>query len=151
MRLSTGVCRKSSVLPVIFMLLFYPLQPSVAAPFGEARVEIAGKVIKVEVAATEAQRIKGLSSRAETSKKYFMLFVFDTPQQVIFWMKDTNRDLSIAFVDKKNIITQIVNLKARSLKTVESKSKQIKYALEVPKGYFATSKIRIGDKLVLID
>jgi len=80
-----------------------------------------------------------------------MLFVFDAPQQANFWMKDTNRDLSIAFVDKRNKIIQIENLKARSLKIVQSKSKQIKYALEVPKGYFTKNNIKIGDKLMFID
>jgi len=136
------------LLPSLFL---YPQQPSNASFFEKASVEIAGKVIEVEVAATEAQRNLGLSSRARTSSKYFMLFVFDAPQQVNFWMKDTNRDLSIAFVDKKNKVIQIENLKARSLKTVQSKSKQIKYALEVPRGYFAQNNIKIGDKLLFID
>jgi len=133
------------------MLFLHPQQTSSASFFGEASVEIAGKVIEVEVAATEAQRNLGLSSRPRTSTKYFMLFVFSAPQQVSFWMKDTNRDLSIAFVDKKNKVIQIENLKARSLKTVQSKSKQIKYALEVPRGYFAQNNIKIGDKLLFID
>jgi len=133
------------------MLFLHHHQPSSASFFKEASVEIAGKVIEVEVATTEAQRNLGLSSRARTSTKYFMLFVFDAPQQANFWMKDTNRDLSIAFVDKRNKIIQIENLKARSLKIVQSKSKQIKYALEVPKGYFTKNNIKIGDKLMFID
>jgi len=136
------------LLPILFL---HPQQPSNASFFEEASVEIAGKVIEVEVAASEAQRNRGLSSRARTSSKYFMLFVFDAPQQVNFWMKDTNRDLSIAFVDDKNKVIQIENLKARSLKTVQSKSKQIKYALEVPRGFFAKNNIKIGDKLLFID
>ena len=141
--------RKFSCFLLLPMLFFHSQQPSSASFFGEASVEIAGKVIEVEVASTEAQRNLGLSSRARTSTKYFMLFVFDAPQQVSFWMKDTNRDLSVAFVDKKNKVIQIENLKARSLKIVQSKSKQIKYALEVPKGYFIENQIKVGDYLQL--
>jgi len=136
---------------LVSLLFLYSEQPSYASLFEEVSIEIAGKVIEVEVAVTEVQRNLGLSSRPRTSTKYFMLFVFDAPQQVSFWMKDTNRDLSIAFVDKKNKVIQIENLKARSLKTVQSKSTQIKYALEVPRGYFAKNNIKIGDNLLFID
>jgi len=145
------MCRKVFMFSLVSLLFLCSTQPSYASFFEEASIDIAGKVIQVEVAATEAQRNLGLSSRSRTSTKYFMLFVFDAPQQVSFWMKDTNRDLSIAFVDKKNKVIQIENLKARSLKTVQSKSKQIKYALEVPRGYFAKNNIKIGDKLLFID
>jgi len=141
----------SCLLLLLHTLFLHPQQPSNASFFEEASIKIAGKVIEVEVAATEAQRNLGLSSRARASTKYFMLFVFDAPQQVSFWMKDTNRDLSIAFVDKKNKVIQIENLTARSLKTVQSKSKQIKYALEVPRGYFAKNNIKIGDNFLFID
>jgi hypothetical protein len=45
-----------------------------------------------------------------------MLFVYNQPQRVSFWMKDTKKDLSIAFIGSNNRIIQIANLKAQSLK-----------------------------------
>lgn len=153
MTLSSTTSRKLgfSSLFAVSVVLCSPLQPSAATPFAEARVKIADKLIKVEVAATADQRNEGLSRRSASSKKYFMLFIFDTPQRVSFWMKDTNRDLSIAFIDENKVIVQIESLTARSLKTVKSRSEQIKYALEVPRGYFGKSNIKIGNKLELID
>ena len=78
-----------------------------------------------------------------------MLFIYDQPQQVSFWMKDTRKDLSIAFINDNNQIIQTENLKARSLKIVKSKSPQIKYALEVPKGFFSVHNIKIGDEVLI--
>ena len=60
-----------------------------------------------------------------------MVFVFENPKRVNFWMKNTRIDLSIAFIDKNNRIKQIESLKANSLKTISSRSEQIKYAFEV--------------------
>ena len=78
-----------------------------------------------------------------------MLFIYDQPQQVSFWMKDTRKDLSIAFINVNNQIIQTENLKARSLKIVKSKSPQIKYAFEAPKGFFSVHNIKIGDEVLI--
>ena len=78
-----------------------------------------------------------------------MLFIYDQPQQVSFWMKDTRKDLSIAFINANNQIIQTENLKARSFKIVKSKSSEVKYALEVPKGFFSAHGIKIGDEVLI--
>ena len=46
-----------------------------------------------------------------------------------------------------NQIIQTENLKARSLKIVKSKSSQVKYAFEAPKGFFSVNNIKIGDEV----
>jgi uncharacterized membrane protein (UPF0127 family) len=64
-------------------------------------------------------------------------------------MKDTRKDLSIAFINVNNQIIQTENLKARSLKIVRSKSSQVKYAFEAPKGFFSVNTIKIGDEVLI--
>ena len=49
----------------------------------------------------------------------------------------------------KNQIIQIENLMARSLKIVKSKSSQVKYAFEAPKGFFSVNNIKIGDEVLI--
>ena len=48
-----------------------------------------------------------------------------------------------------NQIIQTENLKARSLKIVKSKSSQVKYAFEAPKGFFSVNNIKIGDEVLI--
>ena len=48
-----------------------------------------------------------------------------------------------------NQIIQTENLKARSLKIVKSKSSQVKYAFEAPKGFFNVNNIKIGDGVLI--
>jgi uncharacterized membrane protein (UPF0127 family) len=64
-------------------------------------------------------------------------------------MKDTRKDLSVAFINSNNKIMQIENLAAKSLKLIKSKSSDIKYAIEVPKGFFKKKGIQIGDDVII--
>ena len=130
---------KFSLVLALISLLFYPqisLEYSYAqtAKFRTGYSLVADQLIPVEIAQTEAEREMGLSGRNFDKNNYRMVFVFENPKRVNFWMKNTKIDLSIAFIDKNNRINQIESLKANSLKTISSRSEQIKYAFEVPRG-----------------
>ena len=127
------------------------LDPSYAqtAKFKTGYSLVADQLIPVEIAQTEAERGMGLSGRNFDKNNYRMVFVFEIPQRVNFWMKNTKIDLSIAFIDKNNRINQIESLKANSLKMISSRSEQIKYAFEVPRGYFTKMGIKVGDEFLI--
>jgi uncharacterized membrane protein (UPF0127 family) len=123
---------------------------SSVSSFEQGYVQIKEKLIRVEFAKTNDEKTIGLSNRDLNANNSFMLFIYNQPQRMSFWMKDTRKDLSIAFIDANNKIVQIENLKAKSLKILDSKSTQIKYVLEVPKGYFGLHKIKVGDKVAIL-
>jgi uncharacterized membrane protein (UPF0127 family) len=120
-----------------------------AAPFEKGYALVGDHLLEVELAATSTQRQIGLSNRGLEKKYYFMVFIFDTPEKVSFWMKDTKIDLSLALIDSNNKVNQIISLKANSLKRNSSKSNDIKYVLEVPKGYLTQNEIGVGDNFQL--
>jgi uncharacterized membrane protein (UPF0127 family) len=145
---------KFSLVLALISLLFYPqisLEYSYAqtAKFRTGYSLVADQLIPVEIAQTEAEREMGLSGRNFDKNNYRMVFVFENPKRVNFWMKNTKIDLSIAFIDKNNRINQIESLKANSLKTISSRSEQIKYAFEVPRGFFTKMDIKVGDEFLI--
>jgi uncharacterized membrane protein (UPF0127 family) len=77
-----------------------------------------------------------------------MLFIFEREQIVSFWMKDTLIPLSIAFVRTDGRITEIRDMKALDVTAVRS-ARSVRYALEVPQGWFARAGIDAGDYLRL--
>jgi uncharacterized membrane protein (UPF0127 family) len=127
----------------------------VACAFGQPEVLepsyalVGSHLIRVELAQSENERMVGLSNRDLNSGNSHMVFIFEKPQAVIFWMKDTRKDLSVAFINSNNKIMQIENLTAQSLKLIKSKSSDIQYAIEVPKGFFQKKSIKIGDKVII--
>jgi uncharacterized membrane protein (UPF0127 family) len=104
--------------------------------------------ISVELAVSDAQREQGLMFRKELADGRGMLFVFEQDQIMSFWMKNTLIPLSIAFISQSGRITEITHMQARSTRSVYSRE-ALRYALEVPQGWFAREGIRVGDRLDL--
>ncbi|WP_431726782.1 DUF192 domain-containing protein [Treponema socranskii] len=104
--------------------------------------------VRAEMARTPAQQSRGLMNRKNIPDGTGMLFVFDKDERLRFWMKDTPHPLSIAYIDSSGRIRDIYDMTPFSLAPVES-SVSVRYALEVPQGWFDRVNIKIGDTLVL--
>jgi uncharacterized membrane protein (UPF0127 family) len=102
----------------------------------------------VEVARTKKQRTTGLMNRDELGRNEGMLFIFETEKYLSFWMKDTSIPLSIAFLDKNGVVTDIYDMEPYSLTTVRS-SEKCSYAIEVNRGFFYESGLEVGDTIDL--
>ena len=138
---------KRSTLMTLILCFSQIFAPALAngANFQKGYVLVSDNLFKVDIASDITQSKIGLSNRNLNKDNYFMVFILDKPQKVSFWMKNTKIDLSIAFINEESRIVEISNLKANSLKQKMSKSNNIKYALEVPKGFFIENQIRVGD------
>lgn len=97
----------------------------------------------VEVVDTPDQRATGLMDRFSLQTDHGMLFVFDKPQPLAFWMKNTYIPLSIAFVDADGAIINIEDMRPQDESTHWSKANAL-YAIEVRQGWFATKGITPG-------
>jgi len=144
---------KTPVFTLFSLLIGSQLSPGIAqasvTSFDQGYLLVKSELIKVELAQSKEEQTAGLSNRNLQTNNSFMLFVYNQPQRVSFWMKDTKKDLSIAFIGSNNRIIQIANLKAQSLKILNSKSSEVKYAFEVPKGFFGLHDIKVGDEVVV--
>lgn len=101
---------------------------------------------KVEIAKTPAQRSRGFMERKKIPGGTGMIFVFEQDQVLSFWMKNTPHPLSIAYVSKDGTIKDIFDMTPFSLASVTS-TISVRYALEVPQGWFSKNGIKVGDKL----
>ncbi len=104
--------------------------------------------ITAEMARTEDERNNGYMRRKNIPDGTGMLFLFDRDQMLSFWMKNTPTPLSIAFIDSQGRIRDIFDMTPYSLANVNS-TVNVRYALEVPQGWFARAGIKTGDMLVL--
>lgn len=102
----------------------------------------------VEIADTEESRARGLMFRQSIPQRHGMLFVFPDDARRSFWMRDTSIPLSIAFIRRDGVITEIYDMQPFSLEPVNSVA-EVRYALEVNQGEFRRLGIRPGDRVQL--
>lgn len=77
-----------------------------------------------------------------------MIFVWDSPVTVSFWMKDTYIPLSIAFVSSDLVIIDIQDMEPQS-PDQHSAPAPYQYAIEANQGYFEQHGIVTGDRIVM--
>lgn len=107
----------------------------------------AGRItIKAELAITPAQQQQGLMYRKEIKDGEGMLFIFERDEVLSFWMKNTLIPLSIAYVGSGGKILEIYDMEPGNMNPVRS-SRSARYALEVPKGWFARAGVSVGDTI----
>ena len=95
-----------------FVLAIFSSSSGFAAASGDVRfrtvrLKAGGKIVHAEVAATDAQRERGLMYRKSLPENNGMLFVFDRPARSCMWMKNTAIPLSVAFIDHEGVIVNI--------------------------------------------
>lgn len=103
-------------------------------------------IIKAEVAARDEDRQQGLMYREKMGTNEGMLFIFDQPQKVCMWMKNTLLPLSVAFTDARGRILNIEDMKPQTLDS-HCSSGAARYALEMNQGWFKQKNIKAGQTL----
>ena len=103
--------------------------------------------VHAEIAATLAEREQGLMGRTSLSDSAGMLFAFGHDQILSFWMKNTQINLAIAFLDSDRTILNIEEMTALDETTFHRSAGLARYALEVKQGWFAARGIKAGVKV----
>jgi len=144
---------KSALIRVIprIMLIFILLVTcsTQKMPVQEILIERDGEtvaVVNAEIARTQDDRYKGLMFRKKLPDGEGMLFVYDKDEVLSFWMKNTYVPLSIAFITYDGRIIDIKDMYPHDINSVTS-SRSVRYALEVPQGWFSRVGVREGDKV----
>lgn len=111
-------------------------------------VNIAGNILKIDLAITEESRTRGLSGRPQLNADEAMLFVFDRADKYSFWMKDMNFPLDIIWIGED---LKVVYIKKNALPESYPESYyppvEAKYVLEVVAGFSEKNNLREGDSV----
>ena len=105
-------------------------------------------LVNAELAKTEEEQMYGFMNRKNIPDGTGMLFIFKDDRIASFWMKNTPTPLSIAYIDYSGKIKDIFDMTPFSLATIVSTG-YVRYALEVPQGWFEKNGVKVGDYLDL--
>ena len=102
--------------------------------------------IDAQVAQTPDQRSIGLMFRKDMPHHEGMLFVFERPSGLCFWMKHTLLPLTAAFVADDGTIVNLADMKPQTTDT-HCASKPVRYVLEMNQGWFKQKNIKPGNTI----
>lgn len=102
---------------------------------------ISGNKVTLKVAANDDTKAKGLMGSDEPGDNDGMIFVYETPDILDFWMKNVEYDLDILFFDENSDLVDHITMDAYQgesddeLKLYKSKSPAM-YAVELKAGWY---------------
>ena len=127
-------------------ILLTLLSSSTSAEKPLIHLKVSGYTLSAEVAYKKESRIRGLTYRNFMKKNSGMLFVFPEASIHSMWMVNTYIPLSVAFLDKKGMILNIIDMSPHT-RTRNSAASKAKYALEMNLGWFSSRGIKAGEKI----
>ena len=144
------------IVGIIGVLIIPPDAKLGEVEFPMGTIKLDDKMLQVEIAETEGQRIHGLSWRSEELPyDQGMLFVFDTPGTQSMWMMSMQFSIDIIWFDvngnvthiEKNVPPCITAIEVVTCRENGVSGDNAKYVLEVAAGF--VDKFNISDKSVL--
>jgi uncharacterized membrane protein (UPF0127 family) len=106
--------------------------------------------INVEIAATQAERERGLMYRSNLDTNQGMLFVYADLGQRSVWMKNTLLPLDVIFLDADGRILSLLNNLPPCQKDpcpIYDSNTAAKYMVEINTGFIEQNQLKIGQKL----
>jgi uncharacterized membrane protein (UPF0127 family) len=108
-------------------------------------------VVRVEIAANEADRARGLMFRRQLGQDHGMLFVFDRAEEHSFWMHNTLISLDLIFVgDDRRVVGAVAGAPPQT-DAPRTVGKPSRYVVEVLAGEAAAHAVGPGTPVAFID
>lgn len=134
-------------LPLLLLLIILTL-----AACQESRrvsVQVNSVAARVEVAASPAERQRGLMYRQTLGVDEGLLMVFARPQEVSLWMLNTPLPLDVGFFDQAGVLRSVLAMQPDGGNRLYHSPPETLYALEMNQGWFERNRLRPGARLSL--
>ncbi len=127
------------------------LLPVLAEAGDRGEVRIGHRVaVTVEVARTEAEKVRGLSGRDRLAPDRGMLFVYEAPVRPLIWMRGMRFPLDILWIRDGRVVDLVRGAKAPAPGEAPQEfapREDAEYVLEVPAGFVDRHGIVLGDRV----
>jgi hypothetical protein len=108
-----------------------------------------GNPIEIRIAIRNEEQKDGLMWIESMPADEGMLFVFEFPKQMSFWMRNTRIPLDIGYFDTAGVLREIYPMYPNVEDPILSRSRDIRYALEMNQGWYKAHQVGPGAQLDL--
>jgi uncharacterized protein len=112
-------------------------------------IKVGDQVVRMQLAVRPNEMQRGLMERRNLGSDEGMIFVYERPQQMSFWMHNTPTPLDIGFFGHEGTLQEVYPLHPFDETSVTSRGSDLQFALEVNQGWFREKAVKPGAKLDL--
>lgn len=112
-------------------------------------VSLGNASLKLELALTKSEQRTGLMHREGIAENHGMLFIYDQPTRMSYWMKNVDFPIDIGFLTADGILREVYPMYANDTGSRKSRRSDLSYALEVSRGWYKRNGVKLGDQLDL--
>jgi uncharacterized protein len=145
-----GAARWVAPLLVVVMVTAMLLLPAEAMRRERLTLQTAQgeHVIDIEITETAEEKALGLMFRTSLADKAGMLFVYDGPQEIAMWMKNTYIPLDMVFITAEGIVHRIEARTEPHSETIVPSNGAVLAVLELAGGAAERLGLKRGDRVV---
>ncbi len=107
-------------------------------------IRVGDKTVRMQLAVRSDEMQRGLMGRRDLGRDDGMIFIYDRPQQMTFWMRNTPTPLDIGFFRSDGVLAEIHALHPFDEKTVSSGGHELRFALEMNQGWYRANGVKPG-------
>ncbi len=112
-------------------------------------IKVGERTVQMQLAAEPEEMQKGLMFVPSMGADEGMLFIYASPQQMNFWMHNTDLALDIGYFDASGELKEIYPMYPHDERTVASHAKNLQFGLEMNQGWFKQAGVKPGAHLDL--
>jgi uncharacterized membrane protein (UPF0127 family) len=112
-------------------------------------IKVGDRTVRMQLAVRSDEMQRGLMGRRDLGRDDGMIFIYDRPQQMTFWMRNTPTPLDIGFFRSDGTLAEVYALHPFDEKTVASRGRELRFALEMNQGWYQANGVKPGAQLDL--
>ncbi len=110
-------------------------------------ITVGGRTVRMQLAVRSHEMQRGLMQRRDLGRDDGMIFVYETPQQMSFWMRNTPTPLDIGFFNSSGVLEEVYPLHPFDETAVASSGMRLQFALETNQGWYQANGVKPGAQL----
>lgn len=112
-------------------------------------IKVGEKTVRMQFAVRSPEMQRGLMERRDLGRDDGMIFVYEKPQQMSFWMRNTPTALDIGFFRPDGVLEEVYPMYPFDERSIASRGDRLQFALEMNQGWFQENKVKPGAQLDL--
>jgi uncharacterized membrane protein (UPF0127 family) len=112
-------------------------------------IKVGDRTVLMQLAVLPDEMQRGLMGRRDLGADQGMLFIYQQPDRMSFYMRNTPTPLDIGYFTADGRLHEVYPMYPFDEKTISSRSAVIQFALEMNQGWYRTNEVKTGAQLDL--